>query len=633
MKEVLILAGGKGTRLRERLGDMPKPLIDLAGTPLLERQIVFLRKYGYKNIFILVNYQAQYIEKFCKQKKFLDLNICIIDDGEPLGTAGATLNIIDRLQDQVLIVYGDTVFDIDLNRLELFHRQDPDVAATLFLHPNDHPTDSDLVEIDEYGYVTQFHSYPHCEDALLPNLVNAALYIVNTSHFKQFKNFPKPSDFAKDLFPFMLDSGKKFLGYSSPEYIKDIGTPERLDRAEEAIKIGRVERSNLNYPQKAVFIDRDGTLNEEIGQYVTTPDLLKIYNGVGSSLKRLHDSEWRTILVSNQPIVARGECSFKELRKINAKLEKEIAKSKAFFDKIYICPHHPDDGFEGEVKALKIICTCRKPAPGMFLNAKKELNIDLSLSWHIGDSSADLGAAINAGITSITVETGNGGLDDKYSFQPEFSVPNFSDAVDFILTTYPKITRNLHSIIESISTSKVWFIGGLSRSGKSTIANIIKRELNINDISCHVLSLDRWLLDEDKRGDGVWERYETSAIIGLIKQITSINNVEGVLLNLPNYSRVNRKRHIAMQSIKVSSKDIIIWEGVIANAIANDLGLNQFSIYVEANESVRKSRMSREYLRRGLTENQINTIVTQRASDENIWIESQKRLAKKVLQF
>ena len=631
MKQAVILAGGKGTRLRERLGDLPKPLVDIAGMPLLERQINALKKYGYTHLIILVNYQAQSIEQFCQQGKFKNLDISIIDDGEPLGTAGATLKILGQLQEQVLIVYGDTMFDIDLNRFEQYHLQDPLIAATLFLHPNDHPADSDLVQLNQFSYITQFHPYPHPSDALLPNLVNAALYLINTSYLKRFQGLPVPSDFAKDLFPNMLACGEKLLGYSSPEYIKDAGTPDRLDRVINAVQTGLVERSNLAHPQRAVFIDRDGTLNEEIGTYITSPDLLHIYNGTGASLKRLNDSEWRTVLVTNQPVVSRGECSFDGLDSIHAKLETELGKSKAFFDKIYVCPHHPDMGYEGEIESLKIECSCRKPSSGMFLMAKRELNIDLPSSWHIGDSTADIGAAINAGISSITVETGHGGLDGKYSYQPEFSAPTFSDAVNFILATYPSLVRKLSPLIARIPKSKHWFIGGLSRSGKSTIANLIKRELKIKHIKCHVLSLDRWLLAERDRGNGVWERYDIVNIIKTFEKINALGDGQTITLNLPNYSKIHKQPLDLTEKVKISGVDLVIWEGVIANAISHRLSLDRHSIYVEADEGMRRSRIIREYLRRGSSPTEIEELISQRNADEHFWVRTQKGGANEIV--
>ena len=114
MRQAIILAGGKGTRLRERLNGLPKPLIDIVGTPLLERQILLAKQYGFDDILILVNHAAQHIVDFCAQRNNWGINVACIDDGDPRGTAGATLAIMDRLADEFLVIYGDTMLAVDL---------------------------------------------------------------------------------------------------------------------------------------------------------------------------------------------------------------------------------------------------------------------------------------------------------------------------------------------------------------------------------------------------------------------------------------------------------------------------------------------------------------------------------------
>ncbi|MGA0841332.1 MAG: nucleotidyltransferase family protein, partial [Pseudomonadales bacterium] len=175
-RQAVILAGGKGTRLQERLNGLPKPLIDVCGVPLLERQIELLKRHEFNHVLILVNHAAEHIVRFCEERNNWGLNIICIDDGEPRGTAGATLSIDHLLVDEFLVVYGDTLLEVDLNRFHSFHVEDPGAAATLFLHPNDHPKDSDLIDLDQHGAIRGFFNTPHPPDQDLPNLVNAALY-------------------------------------------------------------------------------------------------------------------------------------------------------------------------------------------------------------------------------------------------------------------------------------------------------------------------------------------------------------------------------------------------------------------------------------------------------------------------
>ncbi len=622
MKQAVILAGGKGTRLKERLGDLPKPLVSVLGIPLLERQILSLKAAGINDVIILVNHKADAIISFCNEKENWGIKIACIDDGEvPRGTAGAVLSIMDQLDDLFLVVYGDTLFNIDFKRFFRFHEAGNNNAASLFLHPNDHPADSDLVEIDEELCIVNFHGYPHKPGIYLPNLVNAALYIISKESIINWRDHQGSLDFAKDLFPMMLTEGFILKGYVSPEYIKDAGTPCRLDKVELDLQNGKVERASFKYQQKAVFIDRDGTLNIEKG-YIIRPDQLELFPGVGEGLAQLNKFEWRSILVTNQPVIARGDCTRDELNKIHWKLENLIAESGAFIDKIYYCPHHPDRGFQNEEKSLKIICSCRKPETGMFDKAIADLNIDYLNSWIIGDSTADLGAAHRSGISSILVETGNAGLDDKFPYTADFALPDFKVAVDFITRDYDLLVNSYKCYFEEFKKNRHWFVGGLSKSGKSTFAAICKRELKKMGQNCVVISLDRWLLDFNKRGQTVLQRYDLMAISDLYLKI--ISGIDELQVKLPFYSRRKKIRTNLELSQTIGPKDIIIWEGVVAFELAKSLNQIEYTFFIDIAEDLRKLRMQREYTVRGLHEKEFNDIYESREKSENSIIKENK---------
>ncbi len=431
MTQAVILAGGKGTRLASRLNGKPKPLIDVDGEPLLKRQIDSLILNGIDDVVILVNHAADQIQAFVDENQF-SARITLIDDGEPRGTAGATLACFDQLQDRFIVIYGDTLFDVDIRHMIDVHDRSSAVA-TLLLHPNDHPADSDLVELDANKVITAFHSYPHPDGAYLHNLVNAALYVVNKAPLASWIDRFPVGDFAKDLFPAMVASGQKLAGYISFEYIKDIGTPTRLDKAERHLQTGVVARARRETPQKAVFVDRDGTLNA-LRDYVRKPDDLEVFTGAGQALKRLNDAEYRVVVVTNQPVLARGECDWPGLNRIHAKLESELGRAGAYLDATYVCPHHPHSGYAGEVPELKIGCTCRKPGTAMIEQAAAAMNLDLSASWMIGDSTADIAMANRANLRCILVETGEGGRDGKWPAEPTAIAQDIVQAVNIILS-------------------------------------------------------------------------------------------------------------------------------------------------------------------------------------------------------
>ncbi len=589
MKQAVILAGGKGTRLASVLNGLPKPLVDVCGKPLLLHQLELLCAHGFTDAVVMVNHRAEAIREWLVGVD-LPISVRLIDDGEPRGTAGAVLAALDELEPEFLVMYGDTMLCVDLTRFWSWHRAVPGADVSLFLHPNDHPHDSDLVETDEAGRIIAFHAYPHPPDAWLPNLVNAALYIVRRESLRAWSETAGPLDFGKDLFPRMLAAGATLRGYASPEYIKDAGTPERLERVRNALTSGAIRRASLNETQRAVFLDRDGTLNVEHGLIRRAEDL-EVFPFAGSAIRRLNEAEWRTVLVSNQPVIARGEVTEAELRHIHARLETEIGRDHAYFDRIYICPHHPDRGFPGERIELKIRCDCRKPEPGLIFNAQKDLNIDLARSWYIGDSTADLGAAEKAGVSSILVETGHGGLDRRYPHEARFTVANVSEAAAFILDVYPRIAEALAPQLAAMASSDDWFIGGLPSAGKSTVAATLERELRLQGRRARIIHTDRWFEDELERH--ALAPFDMAGLKAAVAKAAERAKGRSVTLMLPG-GRGGRVE------IKLAPDEVLIWEGVFAAELAASLGRTAQTINVVSSEAARQARFMHLCERRGI---------------------------------
>jgi len=431
MKQAVILAGGLGTRLKARLGDLPKPMIPIGGKPLLEHQIELARQHGFEAILILAGYRADLIERHFGDGSRWGVRLCVVTEREPLGTAGAVLDCLDLLAEKILVMYGDTMLNVDLER---FWQADlrSQADATLLLHPNDHPMDSDLVETDAAGRILAFHNRPHPPGQWLPNLVNAGLYILHKSSLRNMPLARTRLDFGQDVFPAMLKQGATLSGYNSPEYIKDIGTPERYDKICAEFEAGVVRRGTLATPQRAVFLDRDGTLVKDVDGLVSL-DQLELLPEAAEALRELNHHGWRAVLVTNQPVVAKGFCTEAEVEIIHHKLETLLGREHAFLDRIYWCPHHPQRGFAGERTDLKIECQCRKPKPGMIQQAAQDLSLNLSDCWLIGDTTTDIETARNASLKSILVQTGHAGKDAKFSAMPDLTANNVLDAVRLIM--------------------------------------------------------------------------------------------------------------------------------------------------------------------------------------------------------
>ena len=194
--------------------------------------------------------------------------------------------------------------------------------------------------------------------------------------------------------------------YDSPEYVKDMGTPDRYYSVCKDCKEGRIEAKNLKNKQKAIFLDRDGTLNKYVG-FLRNIDDFELIDGVAEAIRKINESGYLAIVVTNQPVIARGEASFEELEEIHSKMETLLGKEGAYLDAIYYCPHHPNKGYKGERPELKIDFDCRKPNPGMLLKAAADFNIDLSQSWMIGDGENDVKAGINAGCKTVLLSNSN----------------------------------------------------------------------------------------------------------------------------------------------------------------------------------------------------------------------------------
>lgn len=412
--KTVIMAGGKGTRISSVNSDIPKPLIPIDGKPVLEREIECLRQQGFTDILLTVSHMADQIIDYFKDGSDFGVHIDYYVEKSPLGNAGALYKIYDQLTDDFLLLNADAIFDVDFNRFVEYHKAKGGLA-TLFTHPNNHPYDSGLIISDKNFVVQQWLTKEDERPTWYANRVNAGLHVMNKKILDNFAINPDligckdesgktiKVDLDRNILKPEAGSGKLYC-YDSPEYVKDMGTPERYQAVCDDYKNGKVQARNLKNPQKAIFIDRDGTINKYVG-FLTDINQFELLPGVTEAIKKINASGYLAIVVTNQPVVARGEVTFDELEQIHNKMQTLLGNDGAFLDAIYYCPHHPHKGYPGEVPELKIDCDCRKPKPGMFLKAAKDFNIDLSQSWMIGDGENDIGAGKNASCKTALIGT------------------------------------------------------------------------------------------------------------------------------------------------------------------------------------------------------------------------------------
>lgn len=486
--KAVIMAGGQGTRLREVAADIPKPMVPVCGKPILQYQLENLRDNGIRDLIFVVGYLGEAIQDYFGDGSAFGVQIQYYTETYPLGTAGALYFLRDQLKEDCLLLMGDLMLSVDFSRFMEAHKAAGGLA-TLFVHPNAHPYDSDIIvtetvkRLEDYTEAAVEGRYAALENMageageasaslvlgvigkkeprsqFYHNQVNAGIYALSPS---LLQTLPAPKteatlqaelaeakaagaseeaqkklwksakiDLDKDVILPQI-AKRAVYAYHSTEYVKDMGTPERYEAVAADLQNGTVASRNLRKAQKCIFLDRDGTINKAAG-FVRTPETLELLPRAAEAIRRINASPYLAIIVTNQPVIARGELSFAGLDEIHAKLETELGKDGAYVDDLLFCPHHKDKGFAGEVSALKFDCSCRKPKPGLILEAAARYHIDLSKSWMIGDMTQDIACGKAAGLRTVLLQTGEGGRDGKYEATPDRIAADLLEAVEGIL--------------------------------------------------------------------------------------------------------------------------------------------------------------------------------------------------------
>ena len=414
--KTVIMAGGKGTRISELFPSIPKPLIPIKSAtgiekPVLLWEIESLRDQGFTDIIITVSHMADQIQSYFGDGSNFGVQVSYFVEETPLGNAGALFKMRNQLQEPFLLLNADAVFEIDFNRFTAFHmkkREERDALVTLFTHPNSHPHDSGLIMASEDGSVEHWLTKEDTRPEYYKNCVNAGLHVIDPVVLDMTgidaSTIGKVDEHTSKTIKVDLDrqilkplcGTHRMYAYDSPEYVKDMGTPERYEAVCRDFRSGTVAAKNLLKRQKAIFIDRDGTINKYVG-FLRNINDFELLPDVAEAIKLINESGYLAIVATNQPVIARGEVTASQLSLIHDKLETLLGAEGAYIDALYYCPHHPHKGYDGEVPELKIDCDCRKPKPGMLIKASQDFNIDLSNSWMIGDGKNDVRCGQAAG--------------------------------------------------------------------------------------------------------------------------------------------------------------------------------------------------------------------------------------------
>ncbi len=379
MKQCVILVGGKGTRLGDLTKNMPKPMVEIDGSPFLLKLLDIVQRYGFQEILLLASHANEVIFNYFKDFKYKGCNIKIIVEQEPLGTGGAIINAYDSLEEIFFCLNGDSL--IDGNWLRLNQYLDEECNSVIAL--------SEISESSRYGSVTLdngfISNFNEKSEQVKSNLINAGIYLFKKEVFKNFTKGNKSLE--KDIIPVIVERNQ-VKGVLIDGYFIDIGTPESLDEAKNRVW------NNKN--KKAIIFDRDGTLNEDDGYTHKVADL-KWKDGAIELIKYLNDKNYYVFVATNQAGIAKGKFNENDMKKFHNNMQKVLIESGAHIDKFYFCPYHVDAISE----KYKKDSSDRKPKTGMLEKIKKEWNLSKENMYLIGDRDTDIKCADNFKIKSL----------------------------------------------------------------------------------------------------------------------------------------------------------------------------------------------------------------------------------------
>ncbi len=403
LSQAIFTLGGRGTRLSNITGEIPKPLWKINGINTIERAIKNLKMQGISNYIWITNHKAKMFENEAKRlNKKYNIDIKIHEEEFPKGEAGALLDIFEILDDKFIFINGDIIFDIDFSRLNNFHIKN-DADITFITHLTSHPDDSDCIIESPSNSLHKFKFKNENINTKYFFLGNAGIALLTKNIVKILKNKYSKTKNMLNLFKhFIVESHKdgfKVFSYNTSEYLKDMGTPQRLIQVEQDISNRIVSKMSYLNRQKVLFLDRDNTLIQcKKNKYIVSNKEVEIFDKRLENIKKISNKYEFILLITNQPQIAMGKVSWQDVININGEIIKECQKRGLNIAGFYICPHHPHSGFKNEITALKYNCFCRKPSPGLFFEASFQRNIDLENSIMIGDSWRDSMAAKSAGI-------------------------------------------------------------------------------------------------------------------------------------------------------------------------------------------------------------------------------------------
>jgi len=386
VRQAVILCGGLGGCLGALTVATPKPLLPVRGRPFLEILLGEVARHGIREVVLLASYLAESIQAQVRGwEDTLNISVRVSIEPELAGTAGALRHAVELLDPHFLTLNGDSWFDFNILDLSLqIGRGD----AVMALRQVDDLDRFGAVDVAADGTVRSFAA--KADAPLCAGAMNTGVYVLSRCVAMEC---PLRGSLEQDVFPSLAAEGR-LRAKTYDGFFIDIGVPADYERAETDVP------RQLRKP--AVFLDRDGVLNEDKG-YVGTLDRFAWLQGARDAIKALNDAGYYVFVVTNQSGVARGYYDEEDVRALHVHMQRELAAIGAHVDAFAYCPFHPD----GKASFYRRVSDNRKPAPGMILDLMRTWPVLQEDSVLYGDQETDMQAAERAGILGIPCRDAN----------------------------------------------------------------------------------------------------------------------------------------------------------------------------------------------------------------------------------
>lgn len=363
-KIAVILAGGKGSRIKKYLDGRPKPMVKINKKYFLNILIRKLSRYDFEKIIIIGSFRGKLIKNEFDSRNINFVNIKYIHEKRAQGTGGALYQLKKKLKNDFLLFNGDSIFDFDLDKFKFTYKK---TSILISLSKNNiYDSNNKLSNLGLRKNLIFYDTHS--------KLMNGGVYLIKHEFFKYIKN--KFLSLEDDIIPGLINK-KKVEGKFFSDFFYDIGTPNNLKKANNIFK--------KYFKKPAVFLDRDGVINYDKEGYTYKINDFKFKPNVIKALKYLNDKNYYIFIITNQAGIAKGKYSIRDFEKLSKYIKSFLSKKKIYIDEVKFCPHHP----EGKLKKFQKKCLCRKPQNQLFQDIKENYDIDVKNSFMIGDQPSD----------------------------------------------------------------------------------------------------------------------------------------------------------------------------------------------------------------------------------------------------